>query len=273
MGTLLSVLVYHSAVLIQIISAREYIFVGRDEFYDDSYFTWYKANQYCLEQYGTTLASYNNNISEFNDLLSCIPKHKSVYIGFSKYSFNKTDHFSYDLSIDLYDWRTVNGKDCPSNATHSDGFKLCIHPNDWRYNEPNNMFDNERCAELKYDGQFNDILCDHVDYAWVQGFICDKPHYYNSSDNVQEFCDSTTQTKHNIMDILIALATILTAMLICSITINIKIWHKCKYMQQYLEDNAETSNNTEDSDIGNQSIESSSTSSNNYSHKSSIDQT
>eukprot|EP01084_Bolivina_argentea_P068136 124005_1 len=209
----------------------DYIFVAIDEYSlpdEGIHPSWWHANKYCKITYGTSLASYGH-ISDLEELLNCIPNDDRIFIGLQKYSWSYDD-LHYNSSIDKAHWIFTDGRICPSQATDTYGYRLCV--DDWHPNEPNHMFRSEHCAEMLSIGKINDIICDHVPYSWAAGFICAKPNNYNGSSNVAEYCQKMQDEKQPILSLdtsqpnveysVFLLCT--TLMLMCSVTGNILLY-------------------------------------------------
>ena len=139
------------------------------------YLSWQEAQKFCQDKFGTNISPpTETNINVLKSILN--PPMKS-YVGLIKDLENTNE-----ANDGWASWMRLDGGECPSKHTDENGNELCYDQDIWGHNEPNNAYSSEHCAELRTNGQLNDIMCfglpQSAKYPYIQGFPCDEPDDY-----------------------------------------------------------------------------------------------
>ena len=134
------------------------------------------ANLYCLENYGSTLATISSSYDQENVINAA----KAAGIYKDSNNYRVWIGFTNLLSSDNYEW--VDG----SAVTYTN----------WYNGEPNNVNDREHCGEIrsKYGGQWNDEGCDRYT---ADGFVCNPIGSNSYSFENGQSIDTNSQSYKN----------------------------------------------------------------------------
>lgn len=125
--------------------------VGRFVYYDSS-MTWSAANQYCIDNHGSTLATITSDAEaeEIRNMIESNTRTSSAWIGLNDINSEGT-------------WVWASGYSCDGGN--------CDDLSYWRDGEPNNSLNKEDCGIFFGASQFNDGDCENS--SPTIGFICD----------------------------------------------------------------------------------------------------